>query len=203
MAATKPRLLLSFDVEATGDGVLTGSMVAIGIVGAIEDTKVSANANWVHVRKQWCLEEIIPRGELCWAEFWTKHLDVWNYIQKNKVHPTVAMRELSNWLKELSSTFSVYWVAMPAAYDWMWLKSYYEKYGPEDKFEIRFKAECINGYRNVAALFGLEVVNQFNEYITPKHLALTHYPVEDAERQAYMYLRSRQWFLERANISKT
>ena len=60
----KPRLALSFDIEATGETPLEGSMVMLGVVAVLEDTIIfDANLDWVVASKQWCLEEIKDPGD--------------------------------------------------------------------------------------------------------------------------------------------
>lgn len=189
----KEELILSFDVEASGPAPSVSSMVALGVV-AVLNNSIPLN-NWVIDSKQWCLKEVLPKDQKCFDEFWSKHMPVWEFILKNAIEPKKAMEELSDWLKELSKTYKLSWVAKPAAYDWMWLQCYYEQFGPEGKFPIGFKAEDINGFRNTIQTIPMEEAtrNNFTKFIEPTDIPLTHYPVEDAKRQAYMYLRSKEW----------
>jgi hypothetical protein len=191
----KPRLALSFDIEATGDIPTMGSMVMLGIVAVLEGTKAidESSSSWIVSSIQVCLEEDYPRDEECWDEFWSKHQDVWKFIQDHKVPPKQAMSEIGCWLKTLSETYDWYWVAMPASYDWMWLKMYYEKYSTTWRsVPIGKKAECMKGYRHVASLQGK--LTEFTAFTTPKTLVHTHYAIEDAKEQAWVFLRSQEFY---------
>ena len=197
----KPRLALSFDVEATGDAPGKGSMVQLGITAILEDQPegfeiTEENAyQWIIAQKKWSLEELDGRGERCWNEFWTKQQHVWEDIQKNKVHPSVAMKELNEWLKELSKTYKVTWFAWPAAFDWQWVNYTWVHYGPaeEDRINIGYKAECMNGLENMVAILGHDQT-LFDKFVTPVKLVATHDALEDSVCQAFTYLKMKEWF---------
>lgn len=203
----KKTVFISFDIEATGESPTTSSMVMLGCVacivpeeGLVEEKKPH---NWVLEEKQWCLEEVIftrkDENNRCWNDYWKKHLGVWEFIQKNKIHPATAMRQLSDWLSELSKTYVVKFVAKPAAYDWMWLKSCYDLYSTTSSFDIGFKAQCINGFKDAAEEAGFGKI--FAEYTTPKELKLTHYAVEDALAQGYLFLKGKEFFRKKVAIA--
>lgn len=193
-ALVKPKVALSFDIEATDDSPYSGSMVMLGVVAVFEDGIATTNdSNWVIESKEWSIDEIYPHNEesRCWETFWVHHMEVWKYIQQHKVSPFVAMGELSDWLKQLSEKYDWYWVALPSAYDWMWLQCYYDRYGGPDKHPIGFKAECMKGYRHVASLLGRQA--EMVTFVTPKPGPMKHYASQDAKDQAFIFLRSREW----------
>lgn len=194
--ATKPRLALSFDVEATGSSPANGSCVMLGIVGVLEDAIArEGDLGWIEFERQWSMWANDGTEPRCWSEFWTKHMDVWAHIEENGVHPSGPMAEVSDMIKELRERYDVYWVAWPAAFDWQWLKFIYEKYGPEDRVNIGYKAECMNGYENMMPLLGVDEM-EFAEFIYPKTdgLQMTHFAVDDARNQAYIFLRMREYY---------
>lgn len=178
----------------------------LGIVALREDTV--DEANWIIDKKEWCLREKESigngirdkgaRNERIWTEFWGKNLPLLEHIEKNARPILHVMEELSAWLTELSKTYTLFWIAKPAAYDWMWLKIYYEELWVFDlmkgqKFPIGFKAECINGYRETVKACAPERLDEFLKFITPAHLAHTHHALDDAMEQGWMYMKSRQW----------
>lgn len=199
--ARKPRLALSFDIEATGDAPGRGSMVMLGITAVLEDQPdniIVTEDNpkeWIVAEKEWCLEELDGRGERCWDNFWVPKPELWNYIQKLKIHPTQAMQELNLWLKELSLNYSWFFVARPAAFDWQWLNHSWVHYGPpkEDRVAFPYKADCMGGYKTTWALLG-NSRKDFDDFVTPTKIVLTHNALEDARSQAYEYLRMRDLF---------
>lgn len=200
-AAVKSSLGLSFDVEVTGDAPGKGSMVQIGIAAFLSEqpagfivTEDNAS-DWIVAKKKWNLEETDGRGERCWNEFWTKHQDVWAGIQVNKVHPLVFTQELNEWLKDLSKTYNIFWLAFPAAFDWQWLNYVWQHYGPagdEERFNLGFKAECGSAIRSVVKGL-LHDEKPFLDFITPSKLVVTHDALDDATSQAYTYLKMKEW----------
>ncbi len=219
---TKPRLALSFDIEATGDSPFSGSMVMLGVVAVLENTIIGSDTSaekWVVDKREWCIKEINEKDKRCWEEFWMKNLSVWEYIKENEVHPALAMSELSSWLRDLSKTYELFWIAKPSSYDWQWLNYYYDRFAKWASFDVSnaisnererltiktyipdedqkpypigFKAECINGYRDVWKLSG-KPMKQFTDYVESGS-SLTHHAVDDARDQALVYLKSRQFW---------
>lgn len=184
----KPKVFISFDVEATGDSPATGSCNMIGMVVVHENAyqnRKYTDKSWVLHKKQWCIKEYNGRGERCMQEFWSKHTDNLDYIESHAQDPEYVAEDISNFLKELSNTYDWYFVADPAAFDWQWLNSFYDKFGPHDKTYLGYKAICMDGIETcLRFLMGDLVIT------VPKSadVHMTHLADDDAEYQAYYYM---------------
>ena len=135
------KIYLSFDIEADGQSPAFNNMLSIGIAGY----KVNGD-----VVLEW-QKNILPDHEKhmeqrCWDEFWSKQPDAWNFVHTNQVSMTDAMLDLSKTLKTLSNTYKFDWVARPSAYDWQWLKYYYERVREHhpDMYNIGYTAKCLS-----------------------------------------------------------
>lgn len=187
----KPRLAISFDIEATGDTPATASCNMIGVVGVLEDTVPSNDKNWIVFKRRWCIKEYNGRGERCMREFWEKHLDNLKYIEDNAMDPEIVAKEISDFLAELSNKYQWYFVADPASYDWAWLSHFYDKFGPTDKTYIGYKAICMDGMEKALNFMGY-TDNYIYELMEPPKefgLQMSHLADDDAEYQAYGYLK--------------
>jgi hypothetical protein len=190
---TKPKAVISFDVEATGDSPATASCNMIGMVVFLEDAfKNLSNYNgkeWILYKKAWCIKEYNPRGERCMAEFWSKHMGNLEHIEVNAHGPHDVARDISDFLGELSLNYDWYFVADPAAFDWQWLNSFYDKFGPSDKTYLGYKAICMDGMEQCLRFMG-----QMHNISIPDsaNVAMTHFADDDAEYQAYYFMLLQQ-----------
>lgn len=187
----KPKLAISFDVEATGDTPATASCNMIGFVGVLEDSVPSLTKKWTVFKRQWCIKEYNGRGERCMHDFWDKHLDNLQYITQNEIDPYQVAKEISIFLAELSETYTWYFVANPASFDWSWLSHFYDKFGPVDKTYLGYKAICMDGMEKSLEFMGYsdKFINDLMEPPSEYGLKMSHLADDDAEYQAYGYLR--------------
>lgn len=169
--------IISIDVEADHTNPLSGSMLQLGAVadsgaefsvnirprhGAIEDPDT---AKWLKEQKD------------------AEGVSLYDSVRIDAASPGDAMAKFSDWLKQFAR---IKFVAMPAAYDWMWLKSYYEAFGRPGRKPLPFKAECISTMRTVADLQKKvdDVWEWEKQFFTEgtKHVA-----VDDARNQLRLY----------------
>lgn len=201
---TKPKLVISFDVEATSRSPHSGSCNMIGMVGVLENTvptKVVPTTGtpeqpgWVLFKKQWCLTEYNGRSLTCMTEFWDHHKDVLFHIQKNARQPDVVMNEISDLLTKLDEEYEWYFMADPASFDWQWLNTLYDRYGRKNKFPIGYKAICMDGMEKAILAMGFPIpdTRPTEGY---EHLKMSHFADDDAEYQAYQYLILRKFLRE-------
>lgn len=188
----KPKVFISFDVEATSDSPATGSCNMIGMVVVLEDSYKSmtdpdfkTEKKWVLYKKQWCIKEYNGRGERCMREFWSKYADNLKYIEENAQEPQIAATDISNFLKKLSLKYDWYFTADPAAFDWQWLNTFYDKFGPEDKTYLGYKAICMDGMETCLRFLGEMPVIEIPKDANVK---MTHLADDDAEYQAYHFM---------------
>lgn len=188
---TKTKLAISFDVEATGDTPATASCNMLGLVGVLEDAVPSLTEKWVLFKKRWCIKEYNGRGERCMREFWDKHLDNLEYIISHAIDPYQVAQELSDFLSELSKEYKWYFVANPASFDWAWLSHFYDKFGPDNKTYLGYKAICMDGMEKSLGFMGYsdDYINKLMDPPKEYGLRMSHLADDDAEYQAYGYLR--------------
>ena len=101
------------------------------------------------------------------------------------------MKEIADMYTKLKSNFKkIVWVARPAAYDWQWLNNYYKEFGPKNKPNIGFKADCISTmskvYAKLKKLNKQQLEEEWKE-IT-EGFEMTHNSLDDAKYQAALYL---------------
>ncbi|MEX0597679.1 MAG: hypothetical protein WD512_14400 [Candidatus Paceibacterota bacterium] len=194
----KPRLAISFDIEATSDTPATGSCIMIGFVGLLETAIPKVGEPWTLFKKQWCIKDYKGRGERCMKEFWAKYPKNLSYIEEHAQDPTLVAKEISDLLANLNQTYEWYFVADPASFDWAWLSHLYDKFGPVDKTYLGYKAICMDGMQKAAlALSSRFDGSWLDNLITPPsefNLKMSHLADDDAEYQAYGFLALLHFF---------
>lgn len=178
-------LYLSFDIEADGDVPSLSNMLSIGIVAFDKKgNEVSSFQRNIKPRTD-------PRyaaNERCKREFWDKQPDLSEWVATNAVTPEQAIGELAFWLAGLDE--NVAWIARPAAYDWQWLKAYYEQYKPRGAPKLDYTATCISTLWKVYChKYGIE--GDENKRVTWTRLSQgkphTHNPEDDAREQGIAF----------------
>lgn len=133
---------LSFDIEADGQSVLTNSMLSLGIVLVTNNGKVLDELE-VHIDRREGADE--DPDTMKW---WATQPDAWQYCHTNTISPVDAMLQVAEFYKKWNTIYKLKWVAMPAAWDWMFLKGYFCAFGPAD-VDIGFKATCLSSIKDV------------------------------------------------------
>lgn len=184
MSKFKQLLYLSFDIETDGDNPMLNSMISIGFCGMKENKEVvfeyCANIEELEGHKQ----------NQKTMEFWQSCPVAYANTQTNRRHYTVVMRELSQEFERLSQSYKLIFCAMPACFDWMFFKSYYElarDVTQECFFDIGYQCVCISSYFN-AHCINHEIIGKKKEELK-HHLmqidsSVEHFAYEDAKCQA-------------------
>ena len=142
------KYILSFDIEADNKTPTVGSMRQLGIF--TEDENGNEKTFCVNIQRQ----EGEGISENPDTVEWLKDQGVYEKLDDDAVSPVEAMKRLSDWLKELrgvNGKNKFHWIAKPAAFDWMWLASYWHRYASEEdrkRIDIGFKATCIASKRD-------------------------------------------------------
>ena len=191
---SKPTLYLSFDVETDGPTPLVNNLLSIGIIGLEENT-----SNIVFEYES----NIIPldthkSDTQCMETFWLKpeQKNAWDKLQINQKNYLTVFEDLSLELKKLSLKYKIIWVAFPACFDWMFLKSYYElakSNSPNGNnfYDIGFKCNCastlLDFYKKKNNLTSKETYKLFYELcdFDPKE---NHIAISDAKVQGKFYI---------------
>ena len=185
-----------FDIEADGPTPMTSNMINIGVVFTDNLGKILHEVSI----------DISPRkgynGDKDTLNWWmndAKRKTEYERILREGIDHITAMDRLNDALIHVMETTGVkkiYWVARPAAYDWMFLKCYHDLY-ISDKFSknkivipIGFSATCLSSIREVWMLFKNIKREQVDDYIKEKwtkDLVMTHNGLDDARYQARIY----------------
>ena len=127
-------------------------------------------------------------------DFWAKHPDQWKEVTTDASTPEKSMTMLSNWLKQYNQIFSIKWIARPANCDWMWLKCYYERYGPPDRPNIGYYCHDLSSLLRAYSLcYKIRDKKTWMNQLA-QNLPYTHNALEDAIYQGTMYMNLRKLF---------
>lgn len=180
----KPRVYLSFDIEADGPTPRINSMIQFGVVAVLADGREI---------QSWCVnikpEEGAVQDPATMTGFWATNPQAWMATQTNQVSSHRFQATLVGFLDKLSSDgYHIVWCAYPAAFDWQWLKDVYQAYKEPNDPDIGYSAKCIS-----TLLWAYEKANKVQDKDGLKkelagELTLTHNAEEDARYQAKLFL---------------
>jgi DNA polymerase III alpha subunit (gram-positive type) len=179
------KLYLSYDIEADGPTPSVNSMLSIGIV-AFDKNK---NEIFTFERNMFPLGSGHVQNENT-MKFWAEFPEQWEYITSNQVIPESAMSDLSDLLGKYKKTHDFVWVASPACFDWMFLKCYYEKFGPANATEIGYSSRCLSTLM-WAYCQQNNITKQTRENFTKKladNCPHTHKSTDDARAQGLSFI---------------
>lgn len=138
MPATNPIGYLSFDVETDGPSPLTNSLLSLGLV-LFDKTGREIDSLEVNIRKD--TNKIENPVTMAW---WREQHEAWEYCHRDPVTAAAAMSRVARFYEGHAKRYDIRWVAGPACFDWMFLKCYYEAYGPCDRPDIGFSCRCLS-----------------------------------------------------------
>lgn len=202
---SKPNVYCSFDIEADGNNPLQHSMRSFG--AAMYANVNTVNVNTTQDSSSISLTPAIPidtfyitikqqrnarPDEKTMIDFWSKHPKQWLEINRRPVEPAVAMDLLAQWLDKYSQSHHIKWIARPANFDWMWLKCYYETYGPKVKPDIGFYCQDLTSL--IQAYVLCNKISDKLAFITSltANSTCTHNALDDALCQGTMYMNLRK-----------
>lgn len=130
--------------------------------------------------------------------FWDRYPEQWRQVNQNPLEPSAAMAMLATWLRRHGQVYKLKWVARPACVDWMWLKCYYETFGPADKPDVGYYCHCLDSM--LRAYFLLHPVLDKKAVLRKlgNDLPYTHHALDDAVYQGTIYMNLRKIF----NVTK-
>lgn len=200
----RKKVYISFDVETDGPCPYNNNCIQMGfaVINDVDGTLVDINNRtpWLLETRSWCLKPLdghIP-SEGTMSNFWSKHKEIYEMIQKNSSDVKTCMIELSNWVKLLQTKFDIIWIAKPASFDWQWLNSYYNCYGPDDRPSIGYKATCISSQIDLLIAMGYSWYDIEKAISPPESKDLiVHCADHDAVVQGYNFLKLRSFALSK------
>ena len=188
---TKPAAFCSFDVETDGTNPMRHSMRSIGIALFSEDNGL-VDTFYMTIEPQVDAEgrfyEPDPRTM---RNFWDKYPQQWKEVQDKAQPPSVIMGHMSRWLGKHQRNYTIKWVARPANCDWMWLKTYYETYGPHHKPEIGYYCHDLSSLMRAYELCNNITDKRAFMVALSGSAPYTHNALDDALCQGHMYMNLR------------
>jgi hypothetical protein len=188
----KPEAFCSFDVETDGDNPMMYSMRSIGLALYEGRDHTLVDQLYITISPQEDQEGVpFAPDPHTMREFWDKHPEQWRDVNTSTVSPQEAMASLAQWLHRHYETFLVKFVARPANFDWMWLKCYYEKYGPPKKPKIGYFCHDLSALmRAYQKCHGVQDKKKFMNQLS-REAPYTHNALDDAVCQGRMYMSLR------------
>lgn len=204
MSNQKPNILISVDVETTGESPGTSSCVMIGCV-VFKNSDINpetAQSEWVVDKRRWSIKEVPgrPMSDRCRREFWDKNKDLDEYIKSTAVEPSVAMADFAAWYADLISKYNCKFIARPASFDWQWLNCIYDEFAPANKPPLPYSITCLSTILKMLEFIGVDYDTVIKPLFDHPTIKLTHYADDDALYQAYMYLRVVHWMKKNIQI---
>ncbi len=187
-----------FDIEADGQSVFENNMISLGIVFTDSNgTEVNSFLGDIeslegHEADPATINEFWLRDDNNKAEF--------KRIKDNSRPVENVMGDLAKVLAEYASQkHKVVWVARPAAYDWQFLKNYYEHFKPTKVAldngtivkspSMGFKAECLSSMWSMYCRMNkLSREEQDKLWLSMGDgYGMTHNPLDDCRFQSRIY----------------
>jgi len=173
---------LSFDIETDGPSPLTNSMLSLGIV-LIDDDGVVLDELLVNIIKRKDMEE-----DVCTMDWWKTVPDAWSACHIDMVSPHDAMRQVATFYEKWMNNYKLIWCAMPACFDWMFLKSYYMAYKPTKSPDIGYHATCISTLRDYSIKNKIITNKQYTTITTSIPSGTEHCALDDARHQGLIFI---------------
>jgi hypothetical protein len=178
---------ISIDIETDGPNVLENNMLSIGLyVMDIDENFIDEYYSCIMP-----LENHIP-NEMT-MQFWLKpeNNNAWIECNTNQRNYVIVMNEIAQLLKKLSNNYKLNFLCMPASFDFMFFKSYYDKSGSNDIYVLTFKAICISTlfdyYKTKNNLSSKEAKSKKLEFMNFES-EKEHHALYDAKCQCYLYI---------------
>lgn len=180
------KVIFSFDIEADGQGPLSGSMIGLGIA-VLNTSGVLLDSLEVAIERrpeagsdpdtmEWCL----------------KQHEMWQWATgPEAVSPKTAMWRVGKLYSKWSKTHKVEWMAQPACFDWMFLKSYYQAFVSVGAPDIGFSCTCFSTLRKKWLKDNGMPREEYNLLREPYVEGVeedSHFPLQDAIFQGREYL---------------
>jgi hypothetical protein len=188
-----PTIYFHFDVEANGYSPAKSSMLELGICVTDSNGTEIDTFNEIISERTSCPgnEDTIEWLKTQPATGFTSLYDRL-YNHPSKIEPVECMKRLEKFVQKYTLSenlkFKIIWVASPAAYDWMWVKYYWDLY--IGTMEIGYSAKCLSTTITIVGnQLGVTNWNAFIDSISNPNLPHTHCALDDARSQAYKWFK--------------
>lgn len=188
-------LYISFDVETDGPTPCVNNLLSIGMVGITK----SLQKVFTFYANITPLDGHISNADT--MIFWNKpeNINACKKLFDNQKDYYDIFNNLSTQLDTLSGQYKLHFVAMPASFDWMWLKCYYEMTNEYNKknqlsslYQIGYKCLCLSTvstiYKSLHKMSSNgfdKMIKEFGEF-KPE---LEHDALDDARYQGIVYIK--------------
>ncbi len=196
-----PEAFFSIDCELDGPNPLQHSMRSLGIAVFISPHQLIDT--WyatIHPQQDERGQPfpVHPNTKKWWDRFPAQ----WQEVNARCLTPTEAMLSLANWLKKYERTRAIKWVASPSCVDFLFVKSYYEKYGPIDKMEMGFYCHDLTSLlRSYCLIHNITDQKKFTRMLAGNYAHTQHHALDDAIYQGHAYMNLRS-LLQRNNYKR-
>lgn len=188
---------LSFDVETDGPVPMKNSLLSIGMC-LVDESGVSIDSLTINIHKR--PDAVEDPKTMTW---WKTQQTAWDACHTDLRTPEEAMIEVAQFYSKHTTRYLIRWVAGPACFDWMWLKNYYEMYGPDRKPDIGFNCACLSELKRVlwnSKILTTSGYKNLHDSSTQGCVKDSHLAVNDAKYQGMLYCGITN-FLKRNNFS--
>lgn len=189
-----PEFYASIDCEFDGTNPVQHSMLAYGV--AIFAFRESHE----HVKPlATCYAKLLPQHgatqkESTMRNFWDKNPAAWKEVTTNMQTPESAMSQVAQFLQDFmlqNPNSKLKFIATPGAQDWMFFKTYYDRYAPPDSFDIGFYCEdFMPAIREYCKFVRIKDVQTFYKTLAENN-TYDHTALHDAIYQGVAYINFR------------
>lgn len=118
MQATKTYEILAIDIETTGAFLTENEIVSIGYVFGDKDGKITEKGRVDFKVKK-------PFDVRCYAEFWSKNMQIYDNLQANAIEPNIAIKKFAEIIDRHEAKNELRIVTDFAAFDPCWINYYF------------------------------------------------------------------------------
>jgi oligoribonuclease (3'-5' exoribonuclease) len=178
---------LSFDIETDGPSPLVNSLLSIGIC------LIDENENIIDQLEINIMERENSTQDPKTMEWWHTQQVAWNICHQNQLSCHEAMNKISEFYKKWSQHYKLIWIGMPVCFDWMFLKSYYCAFAPQDAPDIGFKATCISTIRDYSIKNKVITNKEYDDIVSSIPKGVEHRALDDAKMQGFIFIRMNKY----------
>lgn len=174
-------ILIAIDAELDGPTPMQHSMRSLSAV-AFTDHHLFATPFYVRLTPQ-----IGAQTHPDQMKFWEAHPEAWNECLRDPISPEEGMNLFSQWLAwfQEQPDCNITFVAQPASVDFMFLKCYYERYGPVEKTPLPYYCQDFVAMRFMYRLLTQTSKTKLAELLSV-HNPRPHHADADALQLAHM-----------------
>jgi hypothetical protein len=184
-------LYCSVDVEYDGPNPLQHNMKSLGVAAFVENVGL-IDTLYLKLNPQVDAANLeFAQDPATMLNFWREHEKEWAEVTRNTISPQAAMGIFAAWIAKYSDRYILKWNAKPANCDWMWVRCYYDRYGPSNKPPLHWFCFCLStALLTYCLTHGIRNRSQFARSLSGG-APYTHNAKDDAVCVGYIYMNLR------------